>query len=309
MAMPVAEDNWRLMSSAELPPCEGPKLQAFKYRSARIHWGDCIGGDIGSQAYVFKVKIKSKTYALKVFKFFNPSTQRFVLGPSRGKLVSDDELAFHTDPFFAECRAYGRIEEARAKEKRVRKVAARCYGFLILGAREEEHLKRNGFDLWPTTIPPGHKYRAMAEGSPVRALVKEYIERDPDLDLRTMNGMLKDIRFLNRHKCLNRDIKRDNYRDGLLVDFGCAWTEPHCLIRLVSKERVETWRLTDRVQFDIMAEEQGFGDVIRAMPNMKYREKLRSGAQDRQDDGTQTGETSSVSSSTSSSAPVSNRRQ
>ncbi|KAL2277550.1 hypothetical protein FJTKL_15308, partial [Diaporthe vaccinii] len=75
MAMPVAEDNWRLMSSAELPPCEGPKLQAFKYRSARIHWGDCIGGDIGSQAYVFKVKIKSKTYALKVFKFFNPSTQ------------------------------------------------------------------------------------------------------------------------------------------------------------------------------------------------------------------------------------------
>ncbi|KAL2272081.1 hypothetical protein FJTKL_10989, partial [Diaporthe vaccinii] len=72
----------------------------------------------------------------------------------------------------------------------------------------------------------------MAEGSPVRALVKEYIERDLDLDLRTMNGMLKDIWFLNRHKCLNRDIKRDNYRDGLLVDFGCAWTEPHCLIRL-----------------------------------------------------------------------------
>lgn len=60
------------MSSMELPPCDGPKTQAFKHRNARIHWGNCIGGirdtgeEIGSQAYVFKVKIKSKTYALKV---------------------------------------------------------------------------------------------------------------------------------------------------------------------------------------------------------------------------------------------------
>jgi hypothetical protein len=60
MARNVVEDNWRLMSSAELPPCDGPKLQAFKHRSARIHWGDCIGGigengeRIGSQAYLFK---------------------------------------------------------------------------------------------------------------------------------------------------------------------------------------------------------------------------------------------------------------
>lgn len=72
MARNLVEDNWRLMSSTELPPCDGPKLQAFKHRSARIHWGDCISGiggegeDIGSQAYVFKVEIKSRTYALKV---------------------------------------------------------------------------------------------------------------------------------------------------------------------------------------------------------------------------------------------------
>lgn len=326
MARNVVEDNWRLMSSAELPPCDGPKLQAFKHRSARIHWGNCIGGigeqgeDIGSQAYVFKVKIKSGTYALKVvsnkifrllvlalkdphtlqFKFFKPSTQRFVLGPIRSRSVSDDELAFHTDPFFAECRAYGRIDEARAKEKRVRKVAARCFGFLVLGVRDEEHLKKNGFDLWPKTLPPDDEYRILAEGSPVRALVKEYLEDDHDPDLRALNWMLKDIHFLNRNKCLNRDIKRDNYRDGLLVDFGCAWTEPHCLISLASKERVETWRKTDRVQFDAMAKELGFGDMIHAMPNRRYLQKLRSGAQDREDDGTQTEETSSASSSSRS---------
>lgn len=242
------------------------------------------------------------------FKFFKPSTQRFVLGPIRGRSVNDAELAFHTDPFFAECRAYGRIEQARAKEKRVRQVAARCYGFLVLGARDEQHLKRNGFELWPETLPPGDEYRTMAQGSPVRALVKEYVEDDPDPDLRAMTWMLKDIRFLNRNKCLNRDIKRENYRNGLLVDFGCAWTEPHCLIRLASKERVETWRKTDSVQFDSMAEEQGFGDVIRAMPNRKYRQKLRSGEKDRQDDGTETGETSSASSSTSSACGSKNKQ-
>ncbi|KAH8761522.1 hypothetical protein F5883DRAFT_678118 [Diaporthe sp. PMI_573] len=63
MTRNVVEDNWRLMSSAELPPCDGPKLQTFQHRFARIHWGDCIGGigengqGIGSQAYVFKVEI------------------------------------------------------------------------------------------------------------------------------------------------------------------------------------------------------------------------------------------------------------
>lgn len=301
MAKNVVEDNWRLMSSTELPPCDGPKIQAFKHRSARIHWGNCIGGigekgeDIGSQAYVFKVEIKSRTYALKVFKFFNPSTQRFVLGPIRGRLLDDDELAFHTDPFFAECRAYGRIEEARAKEKRVRKVAARCYGFLVLAARDEERLRKDGFDLWPDNLPPGHEYRTMAEGSPVRALVKEYVEDDQDPDLRAMNWMLKDIRFLNRNKCLNRDIKRDNYRDGLLVDFGCAWTEPHCLFRLAGKELVDNWKKTDSVQFDTMARDLGLDDVIHAMPNRGYLQKLRKRKYDSQDDDTQTGETSSGS--------------
>lgn len=245
------------------------------------------------------VLVRTDSHMLQ-FKFFKPSTQRFVLGPIRGRLVNDDELAFHTDPFFAECRAYGRIEEARAREKRVRKVAARCFGFLVLGARDEQHLEKNGFNLWPETLPPGDAYRSMAEGSPVRALVKEYVEDDPDPDLRAMNWMLKDIHFLNRNKCLNRDIKRDNYRDGLLVDFGCAWTEPHCLISLASKERVETWRKTDRVQFDTMAQEQGFGDLIRAMPNRRYLQKLRSGAQDREGDGTPTEETSSMSSSSKS---------
>jgi hypothetical protein len=47
-------------------------------------------------------------------------------------LVNDNELAFHTDPYFCECRAYGRIKEAQASEKRARKVAARCFGFLAL---------------------------------------------------------------------------------------------------------------------------------------------------------------------------------
>jgi hypothetical protein len=40
------------------------------------------------------------------------------------------------DPFYAECRAYGRIEEMNCNGK----VAVRCYGFISIPATREEEL-------------------------------------------------------------------------------------------------------------------------------------------------------------------------
>jgi hypothetical protein len=56
----------------ELPPCPGPKLHAFARRNSQIEWLERLDKDreelSGSsiEGYVFKVKIDSQLYALKV---------------------------------------------------------------------------------------------------------------------------------------------------------------------------------------------------------------------------------------------------
>lgn len=63
--------NRKLLMLKELPPCDGPKLHVFEHRRARIEWLELLEksspeSHSASQGYVFKVKINSKIYALKV---------------------------------------------------------------------------------------------------------------------------------------------------------------------------------------------------------------------------------------------------
>lgn len=51
-------------------------------------------------------------------------------------LVANDLLQAHSDPFYNEWRAYGRLEE----EKLNGKVAVRCYDYLTLSAEIEGQL-------------------------------------------------------------------------------------------------------------------------------------------------------------------------
>jgi hypothetical protein len=65
------QSNRKLLASMELPPCDGPKLRVFEYRRAPIEWLELLEksspeSQSASQGYVFKVKINSKIYALKV---------------------------------------------------------------------------------------------------------------------------------------------------------------------------------------------------------------------------------------------------
>ncbi|KAI1348658.1 kinetochore Sim4 complex subunit FTA2-domain-containing protein [Xylaria sp. FL0043] len=234
----VVRRNRRLLLSPELPPCDGPKLRAFQYRNDPIEWlGSLEDRPIppGSirQGYVFKVKIQSRIYALKVFKFFDPSAYRGYLGPAQGEPVSDDVLTFHTDPFYAECRAYGRLQHAREKQ-----------------------------GLKP-------------EGSPVRAIVKELIASDPVVDEKLLHKMLKGIKWINKHNVLVGDVRLDNYKGGVLVDFGMAWTKPHCRwAALPDFQKKDVHRL-DEIQFQEMLDDMGLEDNIRSTPNSDYKEKLR----------------------------------
>ncbi|MCJ1239953.1 hypothetical protein MMC14_007952, partial [Varicellaria rhodocarpa] len=87
-----------------LPLCDGPKLQPFEYRHAPVKFIRLLNaGDHGS---VFEVLIESNTYALKIFNFYDPREE---IGLADLNIPQELVIA-HIDPFYAECRAYGRIE-------------------------------------------------------------------------------------------------------------------------------------------------------------------------------------------------------
>ncbi|KAI1151447.1 kinetochore Sim4 complex subunit FTA2-domain-containing protein [Nemania diffusa] len=273
MASDTAE-NRRLLSAPELPECTGPKLKAFPYRESPITWLECISrqGDASEssgQGYVFKVKIRSRIYALKVFKFFNPSTNRDFLSSTRGQRVTDLELEFHTDPFYAECRAYAHIEARRRIQKLKRKDIADCYGYMGLTKADEEVLAGYGIDLW-CDIPLHDEYRERAAGSPVRALVKEYIEEDVEPNERTCKKMRAGVRWMNRNQLLINDVHARNFKGGYLLDFGLAWTKPHCLWENISRSNLEIIMYGDWSRFEEMTETMGLGPRRSARLNPIY---------------------------------------
>ena len=238
------------------------------------------------------------------FKFVHPQSERYLLGPLDGASISDDLLVFHTDPFYAECRAYGRIEEIRGtrstnrksssmrgairtgrrKDSKAPTIAARCYGFLTLSSSSAEgYLEDQGIDLW-SEIDPDDDYRIRAIGSPIRAIVKEYIPSSPSsfnpLLLRDYKLMLKSIKYLNDTcKIIHRGIKPQAFHDssGRFVCFSLSWTMgPHCVMDVTAEHITEVFEEGDQVMFDDMAEEAGFARLVRALPDAVYVQKLRS---------------------------------
>ncbi|KAI0490397.1 kinetochore Sim4 complex subunit FTA2-domain-containing protein [Xylaria cf. heliscus] len=226
--------NQHLLSASETPPCEGPKLRAFPYAKDQITWIEPIDChrdlDAPRQVYVFKVAIRSQIYALKMFKFFEPSTYREYLGPIRGRKVTDETLAYHIDPFYAECRAYATIQQAQQTNKLKRRDIAQCYGFLTLRS---------------------------------------------EFNVANLKRMLRGIKYINKHGVLNMDIHSDNYRAGLLVDFGSSWTKPYCIWSTMPTYIAKQMEGADLQRFQEMVDDEGFDSEIRAIPKYEKLTGLR----------------------------------
>ncbi|CAJ2508643.1 Uu.00g136690.m01.CDS01 [Anthostomella pinea] len=69
-----------------------------------------------------------------------------------------------------------------------------------------------------SALSPSRRKRR-AEGSPVRAIVKEFISSDPGIDSRALEKMFKGLNWINKHGVLVWDVHARNYRGGILVDF------------------------------------------------------------------------------------------
>jgi hypothetical protein len=162
----------------------------------------------------------------------------------------DDEIVLsHLDPFYRECRAFGRLVE----EGRDHELAVRCYGYFLLPKSIERRLHRQ-FGI--------HDWRRQPEHSkePLRAIVKDYIwhksayGRNPLRQLPVMRSRIEQLHNLGIY---NMDIREDNYRNSRLFDFSLAITSPHISLslRLWSIEKIERDINDDLGCFDDLAEE------------------------------------------------------
>lgn len=70
------------------------------------------------------------------FKFYDDTNDRAALSDYQQEIISVDLLRAHMDPFYSECRAYGRLIAAKVNGK----VAVRCYDYLTLPAEKEERI-------------------------------------------------------------------------------------------------------------------------------------------------------------------------
>lgn len=186
-------------------------------------------------------------------------------------MVSDDLLEAHCDLFFRECRAYGRLEEKDLNGK----VAARCYGYITIPAREEELFGRK-FQVWQWDRSDEDWSKPTSERQPFRAIVKELILKDAPLTGRVADRILRDMKRMRRCGIYSDDVHARNYRNGLLVDMSLAMTEPFYLFKIRPGKREKSWKDNELHMWEEMVKRHQLNVRSRALRNEKFCKKLRS---------------------------------
>ncbi|KAH6693614.1 hypothetical protein F5X68DRAFT_187422 [Plectosphaerella plurivora] len=246
-----------------LPLCDGPKLGPFtqNFEDLMFETELVIRGGEGEYAHgmVIKAKLDGKTYGIKFF------IERIGLfNPEHHPGLSQDEIALarmQSDPFFAECRAYGRLQE-----EGVEHLAAKAYGYVQfhITERTKEMFKpamamafngdwdglrdfMNHYDQFPdASSPSGISIRPATR--PIYGIVKEWAGGDKEHDVawrwaqpyvdqmaaeqRTLDLLPRQLEYLHelhRHGIVVRDLHGAQWVEGKLVDLSYAWTVPHIL--------------------------------------------------------------------------------
>lgn len=186
--------------------------------------------------------------------------------------MSLNDIAYYLDPFYCECRAYGRIKTCTQKKKMPSGLVVPCYGYILLNGTDEAYLKHQGMDL---AIQNRRYQNTATEGLKIRAIVKEYVEsKDSGLNDKSLRRIIQDIGYVNgRAKVYNRDIRLANFVNGRLVDFGRAWTEPHAFLDVIGQWNARRCRMGDKWDFDDMVEEENISNPknIKAAHSMSLR--------------------------------------
>ncbi|KAI1190928.1 kinetochore Sim4 complex subunit FTA2-domain-containing protein, partial [Nemania serpens] len=271
-----------------LPPDGGPSIREFKHSDAPIKWIKRLDDPDrqDNEAFIYQVKIASQEYALKVFKYSSPKSNPFYWGTRLQRELPMKKAIFYTDPFYAECRAYGRIEDGRvdrhSRSPRVRQhTAVKCHGYLLLDDKSKRWLLNQGHDLEADLLDSDVR-EALEGDTRVRAVVKHLDKRPSLLHAGNIGRAWESVRLLNESlKIYNMDIKADNFIGFRLVDFGSSWTEPHELLRYLDEKHknvAKDKRGRDAQNFNDMIEEEEIPTRLRVVPMSRHQLRSRGSA-------------------------------
>ncbi|SPQ27553.1 febd0a39-ca67-42db-b811-ab1929376945 [Thermothielavioides terrestris] len=226
-----------------LPRVPGPKLAPFTPSAqADIEFLEFLGHENDVDSLVWKVKINGGLFALKVFFFRRWEFLRDNQGADLTTPLANPQLYVdYFDPFNCECRAYGRLKEAKRED-----LAVKAHGYLLLTPQQEIELERRVTAIDPDPLPDanaseltGHNFWTRHEqhrGLPVRAIVKDFVPGDR-LTSAQVRAMWPDLQELHSLGILVGDTHGGNYLGGKLVDFSRSLTMYHPGLHYILRAR------------------------------------------------------------------------
>jgi len=159
------------------------------------------------------------------------------MGPS-GSDPDDLELmsafAKYSEPFNAECRAFGRLRDEGYED-----LALPCFGYLLLDEQHERQMMDRFSDLEltfngnPDNMVPddirGNHLGRDGRPPPIRGIVKELGQGYEPLRTKGARRLLRDIIQLQQLGIIYLDVAFRQLVNGRFADFSTAVTTPHFL--------------------------------------------------------------------------------
>ena len=108
---------------------------------------------------------------------------------------------------------------------------------MTLPAETEAQLAESYSLEWNRLDDDDHK--PVSQQQPLRAIVKDLVLDDVSLSQRLVNKMLRDLKKIRALGVYPMDVRRRNYRGGLLLDMSVAMTKPHYLFDVFPKQLVD----------------------------------------------------------------------
>jgi hypothetical protein len=75
--------------------------------------------------------------------------------------------------------------------------------------------------------------------------------------------------ILNDLGIYNRDVRADNFRDGLLVDFGSSVTGPDIILQKFDEDKLRETSLEDGAMFEDMLDNENIPRKVDALATRK----------------------------------------